>query len=78
MARNNMLRASRHLGRFLRKRLTGYHAQSRLEVQVRRPKFFEERIASRDPDRQAAEVHSRNALMNRFSARGRAEITLVA
>ena len=37
-------------------------------------KSFGERIASRDPDRQAAEIHTRIALMNRFSALGRAEI----
>lgn len=35
---------------------------------MRRLKSFGERIASRDPDRQAAEIHTRIALMNRFSA----------
>ena len=39
---------------------------------------FGDRIASRDPDRQAAEIHTRIALMNHFSALGRAEITRVA
>ncbi|EYD74486.1 Mobile element protein [Rubellimicrobium mesophilum DSM 19309] len=39
-----------------------------------RLKAFGDRIASRDPDRQAAEIHTRIALMNRFSALGRAEI----
>lgn len=51
-----------------RKRLTGYHAQSRIEAQMRRLKAFGERIIARDPDRQAAEVHTRIALVNRFSA----------
>lgn len=32
-----------------------------------------ERIAARNPDRQSAEVHIRNALMNRFSTLGAAE-----
>ncbi len=45
---------------------------------MQRLKSFGERIASRDPDRQAAEIHTRIALMNRFSALGRAEITRVA
>lgn len=31
-------------------------------------KAFGERIATRDPDRQAAEIHIRIALMNRFNA----------
>jgi hypothetical protein len=39
---------------------------------------FGDRIASRDPDHQTAELHTRIALMNRLEARGRAEITRVA
>ena len=76
--RNETLRATQRFGRALWKRLTGYHARSRIEAQMRRLKSFGERIASRDPDRQAAEIHTRIALMNRFSALGRAEITRVA
>ena len=76
-ARNEILRASKHFGRALWKRLTGYHARSRIEAQMRRLKAFGERIASRDPDRQTAEIHTRIALMNRFSALGRAEIVRV-
>ena len=45
---------------------------------MRRLKSFGERIASRDPDRQTAEIHTRIALMNRFSALGRAEVVRVA
>ena len=41
-------------------------------------KAFGERIASRDPDRQAAEVQTRIALINRFNALGSAEIERVA
>jgi hypothetical protein len=74
-ARNEILRATRHFGRAFWKRLTGYHARSRIEAQMRRLKAFGERIASRDPDRQTAEIHTRIALMNRFPALGRAEIT---
>jgi hypothetical protein len=77
-ARNETLRATQRFGRALWRRLTGYHARSRIEAQMRRLKAFGERIASRDPDRQAAEIHTRIALMNRFSALGRAEIVRVA
>lgn len=77
-ARNEALRATRHFGRAFWKRLTGYHARSRIEAQMRRLKSFGERIASKDPDRQAAEIHTRIALMNRFSAFGQAEIVRVA
>jgi len=45
---------------------------------MRRLKAFGARIASKDPDRQAAGIHTRIALMNRSSALGRAEIPRVA
>lgn len=66
------MRATRYYGRAFWKRWTGYHERSR------RLKAFGERIASRDPDRQTAEVHIRIPLMNRFSALGQAEIVRVA
>lgn len=40
-------------------------------------KAFGERIASRDPDRQTAEVQIRIAIMNKYNALGTAEITAV-
>jgi hypothetical protein len=77
-ARNEILRASRHFGRAFWKCLTGYHARSRIEAQRRRLKSLGERLMARDPDRQTAEIHTRIALMNRFSALGRAETTRAA
>ena len=77
-ARNETLRATRHFGRALWKRLTGYHARSRIKAQMLRLKAVGDRIASRDPDRQTAEIHTRIALMNRVSALGQAEIMRVA
>ncbi len=77
-SRNETLRTTRHFGRAFWKRLTGYHVRSRIEAQMLRLKAFGDRITSRDPDRQTAEIHTRVALMNRFSALGRAEIVRVA
>jgi hypothetical protein len=77
-ARNDILRASQHFGRALWKRLTGYHARSRAEAKMGCLKGFGDRIMARDPDRQTAEIHTRIALMNRFSALGTAEIVRVA
>ena len=76
--RNETLRATQRFGRALWKRLTGYHARSRIEAQMRRIKSFGDRVGARDPDRQTAEIHTRIALMNRFSALGRAEMVRVA
>ncbi|EEX16381.1 transposase, IS4 family protein [Citreicella sp. SE45] len=78
MARNDILRATRRLGRTIWKSWSGYHALSRVEARMRNLKSFGARIASRDPDRQTAEIHIRVALMNRFNALGTAEIERVA
>lgn len=41
-------------------------------------KLFAERIMSRAPDRQTAEIQIRIAIMNRLSALGRAEAEAIA
>jgi len=51
---------------------------NRCGQRMRGLKSFGERIASRDPNRQPAEIHIRIALMNRFNALGQAEIERVA
>ena len=61
----------------LDKRWAGYHARSRVEARMNCLKLFGERVMSRDPDRQTAEIQIRIAIMNRFSALGRAEIEAV-
>ena len=65
-AHNETLRATQRLGRTIRKRWSGYHARSRIDARMRGLKAFGERIASRDPRRQTAEIHIRVALINRF------------
>ena len=90
-ARNETLRATRHYGRALWKRWTGYHVRSRIEAKMPAQvslgpmaldrldlKAFGERIAARDPDRQTAEIQIRIAPMNRFSTPGTAEIVRLA
>lgn len=56
LARNDILRATRRLGRTIWKRWSGYHVRSKIEARMRNLKSFGERIASRDPDRQTAEI----------------------
>ena len=45
---------------------------------MNRLKLFGDRIMSRDPDRQTAEIQIRIAIMNRCLALGRAEIKAIA
>jgi hypothetical protein len=65
------------LDRTLWKKWAGYHVRSRVEARMSCLKLFGERIMSRDPDRQTAGIEIRIAIMNRFSALGRAEIEAV-
>lgn len=43
-ARNDILRATRHLGRAIRKNWSGYYVRSRIEAKMRGLKSFGERI----------------------------------
>lgn len=78
IARNEVLRATRHLRRALWMRWAEYHVRSRVEARMNCLKLFGEQIMSRDPDRQTAEIQIRIATMNRTSGLGRAEIEAVA
>ena len=68
--RNEALRASRRFGRAIWRRWSGYHRRSRVETKMRCFKALGERIASRDFERQVAELHIRVAVLNRFTALG--------
>lgn len=59
IARNDILRATRHLGRTLWRKWAQYHVRSRGEARMNCLKPFGERIMSRDPDRQTAEIRTR-------------------
>lgn len=84
ISRNDILKATHRLGRSIWKKWVGYHSRSRVEAQMNRLKPFGERIMSRDPDRQTAEIQigiirgcartggARRSFVNRCSALGRA------
>ncbi|PIL21039.1 hypothetical protein P775_06630 [Puniceibacterium antarcticum] len=76
--RNQILHAPRRYGLAFWKRWTGYKFRSRIKAKMRCLKAFGERRAARDPDRQAAAIQIRVALINRFKALGTAEIVRVA
>lgn len=78
VARYEFLRATRHLGRALRKTWARYHVRSRVEARMNCLKRFVERLMSRDPDRQTAKIHISIAIINRFNAFGTAGIVPAA
>ena len=69
-ARNETLRATRHLGRTIWKKWSGYHRRSLVETKMRCFKLLGERVMARDFDRQVAELQVRAALLNRFTQLG--------
>lgn len=69
-ARKETLRATRCLGRTIRKKWSGYYRRSLVETKVLCFKRLGERIMVRDFDRQVAEIHIRAALLNRFTRLG--------
>ncbi len=69
-ARNEILRATRRLGRTIWKRWSGYHRRSLVETKMRCFKLLGERIMARDFDRQVAELQVRAAVLNRFTRLG--------
>ena len=69
-ARNEILRATRRLGRTIWKKWSGYHRRSVVETKMRCFKLLGERIMARDFDRQVAELQVRAAVLNRFTRLG--------
>jgi hypothetical protein len=69
-ARNDILRATRYLGRALWRRWSGYHRRSRVETKMNCLKLLGQRLMARDFDRQVAEIQIRIAGLNRYTALG--------
>ena len=69
-ARNEVLRATRHLGRAIWRNWSGTHRRSRIEAKMRCLKLMGERLMARSFSRQTTELHVRAALLNRFTRLG--------
>jgi len=69
-ARNDILAATRRLGRKIWKKWSGYHQRSLVETKMRCFKLLGERVMARDFDRQVAELQVRAAILNRFTRLG--------
>ncbi|PRZ44540.1 IS5 family transposase [Tritonibacter scottomollicae] len=70
VTRNEVVRASRYLGKALWRRWSGYHRRSRVETKMNCVKLLGQRLMARDFDRQVAEIQIRAAILNRFTALG--------
>jgi len=70
LARNEILRTSKRIGRAIWRRWSGYHRRSRVETKMHCIKLLGQRLAARDFDRQVAEFQVRVAILNGFTALG--------
>ena len=70
IARTEILRTSKRVGRTIWRRWSGYHRRSRAETKMHCVKLLGQRLSARDFDRQVAEVQVRVAVLNGFTALG--------
>jgi len=70
IARNEILRTSKRVGRTIWRRWSGYHRRSRAESKMHCVKLLGQRLSARDFDRQVAKLQVRVAVLNGFTARG--------
>lgn len=78
LARNEILRTTRRLGRARWKRWSGYHRRSLVETKMGCFKRLGERVMARDFDRPVAELQVRAAILNRFTTLGTPKTVRVA
>ena len=70
IARNDILRRSKRVGRTIWRRWSGYHRRIRAKTKMHCPKLLGQRLSARDFDRQVTKVQVRVAALNRFTALG--------
>ena len=70
VARNEILRTSKRVGRTIWRRRSGYHRRSRAETKMHCIKLLGQRLSAREFDRQLAEFQVRVAVLNGFTALG--------
>ena len=77
-ARNEILRATRELGRSIWKKWSGYHRRSLVETKMGCFKRLGERVMARDFERQVTELQVRVSIFNRFTQLGTPKTVRVA
>lgn len=70
IARNEILRTSKRVGRTIWRRWSGYHRRSRVDTKMHCVKLPGQRLCAWDFDRQVAESQVRVAILNGFIALG--------
>ena len=77
-ARNEILRATRRLGRSIWKKWSGDHRRSLVETKMGCFKRLGERVMARDFERQVTQLQIRASILNRFTSLGTPQTVRVA
>ncbi len=70
VARNEALRASKYLGRAIRRRWSGYHRRSRVESKMNCINLLSQSLMARVFERQVAKLQVRIAVLSGYTALG--------
>ena len=71
LERNELLRTVKRLGRTLWKKWSGYHRRSLVETKMHCIKLLGDKLSARSFQSQVNEIHTRVAVLNKFTELGR-------
>lgn len=77
LERNELLKTVKHLGRTLWKKWSGYHRRSLVETKMHCIKLLGDKLSARSFDSQVNEIHTRIAVLNKFTELGRPHTQVV-
>ncbi|MFW1860191.1 IS5/IS1182 family transposase, partial [Acinetobacter defluvii] len=77
IARNQLLKTVKRLGRVLWKKWSGYHRRSLVETKMHCIKLLGDKLTARSFLSQVNEIHARVAVLNKFTELGRPHTQVV-
>ncbi len=77
VARNELLKTVKQLGRSLWKKWSGYHRRSLVETKMYCIKLLGDKLSAKNFQSQVNEVHARIAILNKFTDLGRSHTRVV-
>ena len=77
LERNELLRTVKHLGRTIWKKWSGYHRRSLVETKMHCIKLLGDKLSARKFQSQVNEIHTRVAILNKFTELGRPQTRVV-
>jgi hypothetical protein len=70
LARNELLKTVKYLGRTIWKKWSGYHRRSLVEIKMHCIKLLGDKLSARNFQSQVNEIHARVTVLNKFTELG--------